>query len=458
MFARAALTRNGLRPNVTSLPFQIKTLNFTTSSNKSISAKRKGNSSRSHKLKRCASLLKEEEIRAPSELGFFGSFFQEFKRTWAVGSELEMAERGDATAMFNLGVMYQNGYGVEQSYEKAFEYYEQSIEHGDGNGLGNLGFLYHRGLGVEQSYANAVEYYKRGAHLGDVRVMSDLGWMYYNGDGIEQCYETASEYFQQAMDLGDVTGMNSLGWMHHNGDGTFEQSYTQAKYYYKLAIAQEDDSPATLLAKADLEFLNDQNTGTSEQSHHHRNVREWYYNAALHQDADSMHKMSQAYAVGKGVIQSSTNANIWKAKYVEAISKQKKKADDKSQEDYIWKAKYVEAISKQKKKADDKSQEDLAADTTMVDTTMVDATVDATTVTDASDVKLDRQTRGTKQQERMLRRRNRKNEEQSLEIERTFVERFVDLFSGGNSGNNKYAEKKHRAKMYREKKRGKRTR
>jgi hypothetical protein len=33
-----------------------------------------------------------------------------------------------AKAMYNLGVMYEHGLGVEQSYERAFEYYEQAAD------------------------------------------------------------------------------------------------------------------------------------------------------------------------------------------------------------------------------------------------------------------------------------------------------------------------------------------
>ena len=53
------------------------------------------------------------------------------------------AQQGYVTAMYNLGVMYKDGEGVEQSYERAFEYYEQAADLGDAAAQTNLGILLH---------------------------------------------------------------------------------------------------------------------------------------------------------------------------------------------------------------------------------------------------------------------------------------------------------------------------
>lgn len=43
---------------------------------------------------------------------------------------LKAAEQGLARAQYNLGVMYANGTGVAQSYEKAVEWYQKAAEQG----------------------------------------------------------------------------------------------------------------------------------------------------------------------------------------------------------------------------------------------------------------------------------------------------------------------------------------
>jgi len=47
--------------------------------------------------------------------------------------------------------MYNDGQGVDQSYERAAEYYEVAARQGHASAQNNLGTVYANGLGVEQS-------------------------------------------------------------------------------------------------------------------------------------------------------------------------------------------------------------------------------------------------------------------------------------------------------------------
>ena len=69
---------------------------------------------------------------------------------------LVWAEKGQAVAQFMLGVMFNNGRGIEQSYEKAVEYYTMAAEQGHAVAQCNLGNMFENGRGVEQSYEKAV--------------------------------------------------------------------------------------------------------------------------------------------------------------------------------------------------------------------------------------------------------------------------------------------------------------
>ena len=65
------------------------------------------------------------------------------------------AEQGDASAQFNLGVMYGNGRGVTQDYAEAVRWYRLAAEQGNAVAQGNLGVMYGLGEGVAQDYARA---------------------------------------------------------------------------------------------------------------------------------------------------------------------------------------------------------------------------------------------------------------------------------------------------------------
>jgi uncharacterized protein len=53
-----------------------------------------------------------------------------------------LAEHGDAEAQFYLGVQYNFGYGVPQSYDEAAKWYRKAADQGDATAQFNLGKLY----------------------------------------------------------------------------------------------------------------------------------------------------------------------------------------------------------------------------------------------------------------------------------------------------------------------------
>ncbi len=74
-----------------------------------------------------------------------------------------LAEQGDATAQFNLGVMYNFGQGVPQDYQEAVRWYRLAAEQGYAPAQFNLGFLYDKGQGVPQDYVQAHMWYNLAA-------------------------------------------------------------------------------------------------------------------------------------------------------------------------------------------------------------------------------------------------------------------------------------------------------
>ena len=114
------------------------------------------------------------------------------------------AEQGDARAQFNLGLCYENGEGVEQSYAMAVRWYCVAAEKGDVNAQFNLAVSYEKGQGVRQSYIEAVKWYRAAAEKGYVNAQFSLGWCYENGEGVEQSYTEAAKWYRAAAEQGDV--------------------------------------------------------------------------------------------------------------------------------------------------------------------------------------------------------------------------------------------------------------
>ena len=108
-----------------------------------------------------------------------GSPEQDEIRNHAKDKILELANEGDACAQNNLGAMYYYGHGVEQSYEKAAEWYLKAAEQGLADAQYKLGVMYKYGWGVELSYEKAVEWVLKAAEQGLVDAQYILGGYVY---------------------------------------------------------------------------------------------------------------------------------------------------------------------------------------------------------------------------------------------------------------------------------------
>lgn len=139
-----------------------------------------------------------------------------------------------AVQLYEMGKCYQDGEGVEQDYEKAYQYYKEAADLGNGDGYAGLAWLYGEGKGVDQDYAKNIELDKKGIALGSARAMNDIGILYYNGYGVAQDYGKAMEWYKKAADLGDTKAMNSIGILYYNGEGV-AQDYGKAMEWYQKA-------------------------------------------------------------------------------------------------------------------------------------------------------------------------------------------------------------------------------
>ncbi|KAG0001360.1 hypothetical protein BGZ79_004763 [Entomortierella chlamydospora] len=83
-------------------------------------------------------------------------------------------DQGHIKAQYNLGVLYEKGYGVPQDYSKAGEWYQKAASYGHVSAQYNLGVVYHSGLGVAQDYFKAAEWYQKAAEQGHTRAQLNL--------------------------------------------------------------------------------------------------------------------------------------------------------------------------------------------------------------------------------------------------------------------------------------------
>jgi len=131
------------------------------------------------------------------------------------------------------------GYEAYQcgDYATALRIFRQLADQGDASAQFNLGLIYDKGQGVPQDYAVAVKWYRKAADQGNASAQYNLGLMYLNGNGVTQDYGAAMRWYRKAVDQGHADAQFNLGVMYGNGWGV-TQDYVQAHMWYNLAAAR----------------------------------------------------------------------------------------------------------------------------------------------------------------------------------------------------------------------------
>lgn len=171
-----------------------------------------------------------DEGLAAYNKGDYQSAWQELK---------PLAENGSVNAQNVLGVMYENGFGVEKNEVQAIRWYRQAAEQNDVHAQYNFGHL----LDTSKNYVAALKWFRKAADQGSAAAQFSIGVYYANGWGVEKDEGMAFQWYVASAAQGDNEAQNNLGWMYQNGLGVtrdFEKALQlyelSAKQGYKLAI------------------------------------------------------------------------------------------------------------------------------------------------------------------------------------------------------------------------------
>ncbi|MBI4634355.1 MAG: sel1 repeat family protein [Deltaproteobacteria bacterium] len=115
-----------------------------------------------------------------------------------------LAEQGQASAQFKLGLMYYKGQSLPQDYTEALKWFRLAARQGDVYGQFNTGFMYEKGQGVPQDYAEAAKWYRQAAGQGNATAQYNLGGMYERGLGVPQDDIQALMWFNLAAAQGNA--------------------------------------------------------------------------------------------------------------------------------------------------------------------------------------------------------------------------------------------------------------
>lgn len=156
---------------------------------------------------------------------------------------------GATAAGYSLAGLYLRGHGVAKDVEKAHQLYKASASQGAPYAAFELGKLYRDGLGCEQSSAEAERCFQTayGGFMSleeqshDDKLQYRLGWMRLHSVGAEQDEQAAREWFERSAKLGNPHAQYQLAKLIlADGSSTAEQIRTAVEWLTKAADAGQD--------------------------------------------------------------------------------------------------------------------------------------------------------------------------------------------------------------------------
>lgn len=149
-----------------------------------------------------------------------------------------LAERGEARAQFNLGVIYES---ASRDYSEAAKWYRKAADQGYALAQYNLGVMYLKGQGVSQDNAEAAKWFRKAAEQGNAEAQTNLGIIYDSGQGIAQDYAEAAKWYRKAADMGEPKALLAIGFKYAQGQGV-PQDYVEAHKWFNLAATHAASS------------------------------------------------------------------------------------------------------------------------------------------------------------------------------------------------------------------------
>src|SRR5262245_28602531 len=226
-----------------------------------------------------------------------------------VGKYRKGADAGDATAMFNLGLIYQDGRGVAKDEAEAVRWYRKGADAGDPAAAINLGIMYQKGWGVAKNEAEAVRWFRKAADVGATRGMVNLGLMYEYGRGVAKNEAEAVRWYRKGADAGDESAMRNLGSMYAGGQGVAKDKAEAVRWYRKAADAGDT------FAMNNLGFMYANGQGVAKND---AEAVRWYQKGADAGIPTAMSNLGFQYALGRGVPRNPVVASQWVFKALQA--------------------------------------------------------------------------------------------------------------------------------------------
>jgi len=161
----------------------------------------------------------------------------------AIGAYRKAADKGNTSAMVELGVMYGTGAGVAKDQAKARELFERAAKAGNPRGVTNLAAI---DGGTAANPAEVRAMLAKAAEANSAEAQFQLGLMYVQGAGGPKDDTAARALFEKAAAQNHPGALEWLGAFAQSGRGGAQDSRAAKTYYERAAALGDEDAKAAL--------------------------------------------------------------------------------------------------------------------------------------------------------------------------------------------------------------------
>jgi len=161
----------------------------------------------------------------------------------AIAAYRKAADKGNSSAMVELGVMFGTGAGVPKDQAQARKLFERAAEAGNARGVTNLAAL---SGGAPSDPIKARVLLAKAAETNSAEAQYQLGLMTADGVGGPKDDVAARALFEKAAAQGHAGAMVQMGAFVQSGRGGVQDSNAAKAYYEKAAALGNEDAKAAL--------------------------------------------------------------------------------------------------------------------------------------------------------------------------------------------------------------------
>lgn len=148
------------------------------------------------------------------------------------------ADRKNADAIYNLGLIYEYGKGLPVDYKQAKAKYNQAADSGSAAAMNQLAGIYFYGLGEARDVEQGLSWYRKAADLGNSSAMYQLGLFSETGVATKIDFNNALSFYTKAAEKGNEKAMLALARMYLYGTGVTKDVQQAVVWYERLADLQ----------------------------------------------------------------------------------------------------------------------------------------------------------------------------------------------------------------------------